>query len=214
MIDMRNLKLTIIAFLAVMLMISVASAGTFDLTNSNVNQLAGIDIRVTTDGAAKTISVELVNNPLSNTPLGIDEFYYQLDGVTSVYKITSEDDPSGVWHTNFDGGTADGFGPFISLKNNNPGGTGGLTGSPITFTLANSFLDSNILTNGHNAKFAAHIRYDGGCSGFVSDGTTTPGDNSNCKPTTQIPEFPTIVLPAAAAIGLVFFFQHRKNKKE
>ncbi|MCX9011797.1 MAG: PEF-CTERM sorting domain-containing protein [Candidatus Methanoperedens sp.] len=31
---------------------------------------------------------------------------------------------------------------------------------------------------------------------------------------TTIPEFPTVALPVAAAIGLVFFFQHRKNKKE
>jgi len=31
---------------------------------------------------------------------------------------------------------------------------------------------------------------------------------------TQIPEFPTIALPIAAVIGLVFFFQHRKIRKE
>ncbi len=30
----------------------------------------------------------------------------------------------------------------------------------------------------------------------------------------QIPEFPTIALPIAAVIGLVFFFQQRKNKEE
>jgi hypothetical protein len=30
----------------------------------------------------------------------------------------------------------------------------------------------------------------------------------------SIPEFPTVALPVAAAIGLVFFFQHRKKKEE
>ncbi|MCX9011794.1 MAG: PEF-CTERM sorting domain-containing protein [Candidatus Methanoperedens sp.] len=30
----------------------------------------------------------------------------------------------------------------------------------------------------------------------------------------SIPEFPTVALPVAAAIGLVFFFQHRKRKEE
>jgi hypothetical protein len=30
----------------------------------------------------------------------------------------------------------------------------------------------------------------------------------------SIPEFPTVALPIAAVIGLVFFFQQRKNKKE
>jgi len=31
---------------------------------------------------------------------------------------------------------------------------------------------------------------------------------------TAIPEFPTVALPVAAAIGLVFFFQHKKRKEE
>lgn len=31
---------------------------------------------------------------------------------------------------------------------------------------------------------------------------------------TPIPEFPTVALPIAAVIGLVFFFQHRKKKEE
>lgn len=30
----------------------------------------------------------------------------------------------------------------------------------------------------------------------------------------SIPEFPTVALPVAAAIGLVFFFQHKKRKEE
>lgn len=31
---------------------------------------------------------------------------------------------------------------------------------------------------------------------------------------TEIPEFPTVALPIAAVIGLVFFFQHKKKKEE
>ncbi|VVB85555.1 Uncharacterised protein [uncultured archaeon] len=31
---------------------------------------------------------------------------------------------------------------------------------------------------------------------------------------TSIPEFPAVALPVAGVIGLVFFFQHRKSKKE
>ena len=30
----------------------------------------------------------------------------------------------------------------------------------------------------------------------------------------EIPEFPTVALPIAAVIGLVFFFQHKKRKEE
>ncbi|MBU4222950.1 MAG: PEF-CTERM sorting domain-containing protein [Euryarchaeota archaeon] len=43
----------------------------------------------------------------------------------------------------------------------------------------------------------------------------------NCKKVSMttgliigIPEFPTVALPVAAVLGLVFFFQQRKNKKE
>lgn len=44
--------------------------------------------------------------------------------------------------------------------------------------------------------------------------------NSNCNrfrisvEISSIPEFPTVALPVAAVIGLVFLFQQRKNKKE
>jgi hypothetical protein len=50
------------------------------------------------------------------------------------------------------------------------------------------------------------------------------GTESNLNPTVQdsyrvhvsvnIPEFPTVALPVAAVIGLVFFFQRRKRKEE
>lgn len=57
--------------------------------------------------------------------------------------------------------------------------------------------------NGLNAKV---YNVPGGNNLVISDGCR-PGD-------TQIPEFPTIALPIAVIIGLVFFFQHRKKKEE
>jgi hypothetical protein len=35
-----------------------------------------------------------------------------------------------------------------------------------------------------------------------------------CTGGQNIPEFPTVALPIAAVIGLVFFFQHKKKKEE
>ncbi len=35
-----------------------------------------------------------------------------------------------------------------------------------------------------------------------------------CTGTTEIPEFPTVALPIAGVIGLLFFFQHKKRKEE
>lgn len=42
-------------------------------------------------------------------------------------------------------------------------------------------------------------------------------EDKNCHtepPVNGIPEFPTVALPIAAVIGLVFFFQHKKKKEE
>ncbi|VVB55331.1 Uncharacterised protein [uncultured archaeon] len=54
--------------------------------------------------------------------------------------------------------------------------------------------------NGHGNGQGAHS------GDFISN---TEGQ---CAPPEQIPEFPTIALPAGAAIGLMFLFS-RKNKK-
>ena len=57
---------------------------------------------------------------------------------------------------------------------------------------ANVDYNENILGNGNPNLVISH-----GCTGD-----------------TEIPEFPTIILPIAAIIGLVFFYQHKKKKEE
>lgn len=208
MMIIRNKVSLVAAFLVAILMAGAASAGEFHLTNSNVPELAGIDIKVTTDGAGKTMSVVLVSNPLANAPKGIDKFYYNFDGAN---QIISDDDPSGIWSMlNNPPVIADGFGSFANGANN-PGGTGGLTGSPITFTLANQFSDANITANAKGANFTVHIRFGDDCSGFVSDGTTTSIEsNSDCKrQPVSVPEFPALALPVVAVMALMFIL-HRK----
>ncbi len=61
-------------------------------------------------------------------------------------------------------------------------------------TLTGTHVDFNVVTSG-NGNLVLTIS--GGCTGG-----------------TEIPEFSTVALPIAAVLGLVFFFQHRKNKKE
>ncbi len=54
---------------------------------------------------------------------------------------------------------------------------------------------------------------------LMKDGTEknpnpTVQDSYRVSTSVNIPEFPTIALPIAAVIGLVFFFQHKKKKEE
>jgi hypothetical protein len=58
-----------------------------------------------------------------------------------------------------------------------------------------------------------------GSGGICPKGTQSTGPwtcfvDPDFVPNGQIPEFPTIALPIAAVIGLVFFFQHKKRKEE
>ena len=188
--------------------------GVTALTNSNVNQLAGIEIDVTAshDGSGNLLlSVQLVTNPLTNTPLGIDQFFYGASNVA-----TSVSDPGcsgGSWdpsHLNYDGGTADGFGMFVSLKSDCPAGDGGIT-APFTFHING---DPSIAANDHGAHYAIHIRFSGDCSGFVSDGTpSATGDDNGCIPSV-IPSVTDIALPAVGLATLVWFVGRRAGKKD
>jgi hypothetical protein len=50
---------------------------------------------------------------------------------------------------------------------------------------------------------------------YVPDGLGSRGfGHAETSAPASVPEFPTVALPVAAVIGLVFFFQQRKNKKE
>jgi hypothetical protein len=76
-------------------------------------------------------------------------------------------------------------------------------------------IDTNALTISKNAIDGADA------VGATYKVTVTAGPNGAFKEigvatrgVENIPEFPTVALPLAAVIGLVFFFQQKKNKKE
>jgi hypothetical protein len=67
----------------------------------------------------------------------------------------------------------------------------------------------------HNLAPPATGEYEFQYNGWDNKGVTTgTADMITNIYLNFIPEFPTVALPIAAVIGLVFFFQQRKNKKE
>jgi hypothetical protein len=169
------------------------------LTNSNVIELAGIDIQVTPSLDASgnlVLSVQLVTNPLTNTPLGIDKFAY--GSSASVLSVSDPGCPGG-WHINEGSQNVDGFGDFANY-NHCSAGDGGVS-APIVFTLNGI---PTISANDHAAKFVVHIRFSAApcksCSGFVSDGTPeSVSSEPGCTP--YAPEVTTLLSESEITLG-------------
>jgi hypothetical protein len=192
----------IIGILA-LLLLTVTTVSAETLTTANEDYFKGkIEIQVNYDETNGKIDVKYVSDGVPEEPIGIDTFYYNLDdethGITNV--MEGGVDATSSWHRNFDGLTADGFGNFLSHQSLNSAGTGGIS-DPIVFTLASSFplgIDPN--EQGH--RVAVHIRFENDKSTWVTNGNDT----------TEIPEFPSIALPVAAIMGIMFIVGSRRKE--
>ncbi|MFO7604353.1 MAG: PEP-CTERM sorting domain-containing protein [Gammaproteobacteria bacterium] len=136
--------------------------------------------------------------------LGIDTVFYNSDVLVSqVWEGAiggTGADVTADWSTNFGGATAGGgFGSFLSLKNLDGGTTAGIS-SPLFFVMNGAGI---FTPNENGALYAAHVRYEEGCSGWVSDGTTNSQDSGSCgSNTTTVSEPGSLALMGLGLLGL------------
>lgn len=146
--------------------------------------------------------------------IGLDTIFYNTTTYIGVSSVRDQggNDVSSDWNLNFGGTTAGGgFGSFISKKNLEGGGTGGIAPDSITFVLDGI---AQFASNGAptNSTFATHIRYGDGCSGWASDGSTTSDTTGSggCAPV-QVSEPGTLALLGLGLIGLAFVRRRRQR---
>ena len=174
---------------------------TFQLLNVNIFNTANGDIQIRIDvtidntGPTTVLTYAYVSDNLTNNPLGIDMVAWSAD-------VPASAPLPGTWGGGGPG-NMDGFGNFAQTYAD-PGGTD----LSVTFTL-----DELVLVFPENdpnpgqigGEFAVHIRFDGGCSAFVSDATAAQNPNPDCTPTrTETPEPGSLLLLGIgiAALGL------------
>lgn len=181
---------------------SSASAATFYLTKVNDHTYDGkIRIEVTCSGS--TITVKDVSSALDGiSNVDIKEIGIQLPPGYSVISVVDNGKPANSWSASYGNFRESEFGLFNTQITRDPGKSLKTRG-PITINL-NKNLEGALPLNDKDNSVVVHISFGEEKEALV--GSTWVGGGA------QIPEFPSIALPVAAVLGLIFILGGRRKK--
>lgn len=200
----------------VVLATGITSAQSFDLSYSNT---AGATDLVTVHAMyeGKVITIWATDKTTGND-IKIDEIAFNLPS-SYVESTTIEEGKKEIKKTIVVFNILDNLGKHWELKGGNSpyqiSSTGqyssaykspGSGANRVVITLKNPI--SDIPNNGNGFEIAAHVRWGSGSAFFAGPCDSCTPEN---PPTTNIPEFPSMVLPVAAILGLMFIFGRGKK---
>jgi hypothetical protein len=206
---MRNKILICLVLLsAIFSLIVPASAEQIILTSEN-SLPDGFEVTVNTYTSPDRMTLRVTKEPVGFTGTTIDQVFYNLNiGVNAV----ENGDGINYWQNNIiqnserwdyatgeGGNRCDGFGEFTKAIT---GGNNPKFGVDTDLVIRLNGMETFNPNNKNNV--CVHLKFDNSVGSTISSFYITD----------FIPEFPTVALPIAAVIGLVFFFQHKKRKEE
>jgi hypothetical protein len=198
--------------------VTCASICTVTLTQTNVIQLAGVQVNVTINntGTHTVLTFQMVNNPITNTPIGMDQIGWTgghlshgSNTFSSSYNATASSHWGGNLVTGPVTGAMDGFGKF-NVQGADPASTAGISPSTaITMTLAGKV--TTFYSNSSGNVFTVHVRFGGNCSGFIGGlaGTGSANNDANCTRPGSVPEPGSMVLFGSGLLGLAGALKRR-----
>ena len=197
---MRIERVLFIGIIVAIFSVGFASAETILLTQSNEG-FTGFEVTVTTNLGTNEMRVTVTGLPAGHIVKGIDKVYYNLP--YQVVDVISVDGATisglGGWsNQNNPPFQASSFGKFDGYVKDSGG-----TGTDIIFELNDM---DTIPFNVNEHRVAVHLRFDD-----ESEGVTLSENDGSSTFLTDIPEFPTVALPIAAILGLMFIFGRKRD---
>lgn len=186
--------------LFMMVTVSSASAATFYLTEIGDDYVYGVPIKVQVDYTDKTMSVKVIE-PQNKAYDGYTISNVDLKKVW--VKTTSDrvDSVSSPWSYSAKSSSVGNFGVFETefRKLNDQKSMG-----PMTVTLKDDI--ATIIQTKGSYIVAAQVSFD------KAGSTETIDCSGKVTGSAQVPEFPTMALPIAAILGILFISQRRKKE--